>query len=430
MTTRLYGLLWRWHSLAGAAAFPVLFIVAVTGAVYAFQPEIDRWASAELVTVAEPEPPDRRRPLDELIEVAARACKPSGIYVPGARDRSITVSCEGGGRREVFVDPYRGTLLGERDAASTFFGIVFSLHWELLLGDPGRLAIEWATSWAILLMASGAALWWPRGRRRRGGVWWPRRELAGRQRLRDLHAVLGAYALPVLLAMAATGLGWTLRAGEARWHPLTEDTYHDAWDHPPKSTVLPGRPRIGFEAAAAAAGIDLATEHRTVWTAPPARPDDPYSFYLYDDTYTTPSAEASVWVDAYSGERLLAMGWDDRSIAGKLDSAKYSVHVGALLGWPGRILACAAALVLAALCALGPWMWWKRRPRGGLGVPPRARRVPWPLLALLAGVGWLMPMVGWTLIAIAAIEGAGWIGGRILRRRRGGPPIGHLPGSP
>lgn len=408
MTTRLYGILWRWHFLAGAAAFPVLFVVAVTGALYAFQPELDRWASSELMTVVEPAA-GQRRSLDELAGVAARACKPAAIYVPGARDRAVTVSCEGGGRREAFIDPYRAELLGERDTASTFFGVVFALHWELLLGDPGRLAIEWATSWAILLMASGAALWWPRGRRRGGGVWWPRRELAGRQRLRDVHAVIGAYALPVLFAIASTGLLWTLRAGGDRWHPLTEDAVHDAWDHPPKSAVIAGRPRIGFAAAAAAAGFDPATERLTIYLTLPARPDDAYCFYLYDDSHETPSAQRSIWVDAYSGERLRALGWDDRSAAGKLDSMAYPIHVGALLGWPGRILACAAALLLAALCVTGPWMWWKRRPRGALGVPPRARRVPWPLLALLAGVGWLLPMVGWTLIAVAAIELGGWI---------------------
>jgi uncharacterized iron-regulated membrane protein len=426
VTTRFYGLLWRWHFLAGAAAFPILFVVAVTGALYAFQPELDRWASSELWTARPPDPEARRRPLDELVHVAARACKPASIYVPRARDRAVTASCEGGGRREVFIDPYRAELLGERDAAATFFGVVFSLHWELLLGEPGRLAIEWATSWAILLMAFGAALWWPRGKRRGGGVWWPRRGLAARQRLRDIHAVLGAYALPVLFAIAATGLMWTLRAGGERWHPLTEDAFHDAWDRPPRSTVIVGRPRIGLSAAAAAAGIAPDRERRAIYTTPPARPDDPYVFYLYDDTHATPSAEHTVWIDAYSGARLLALGWPDRSAAGKLDSAKYAIHVGALLGWPGRLLACAAALVLAALCATGPWMWWKRRPRGELGVPPRTRRAPWPLLAVLAGVGWLLPMIGWTLIALVAIE----LGARLVRRRRGPPPIERISGRP
>lgn len=428
MATRLYGILWRWHFLVGLATFPVLVVVAVTGALYAFQPELDRQLSPELLKVAEPEPPARRRPLDELIEVAPRTCRPSAVYVPAARDRSVSISCEGGGQRAAFVDPYRARLLGERDAAATFFGVVFALHWELLLGDPGRLVIEWATSWAILLMISGAALWWPRGRRRGGGVWWPRRTLAGRAWMRDLHAVLGAYALPVLLAIAATGLLWTLRAGGDRWHPLTEDAVHTAWDHPPRSTVMPGQPRIGLGAAATAAGIDPDANRLMIYTKPPAAPDDAYVFYLYDDTYATPSAERSIWIDAYSGARLLDLGWSDRSIAGKLDSAKYGIHVGALLGLPGRILACTAALILATLCMLGPWMWWKRRPRGELGVPPPARRRPWLLLGPLVAVGWLLPLVGWTLIAIVAIE----LAARLVRlvRRRGPLSIERLPGAP
>ena len=89
---------------------------------------------------------------------------------------------------------------------------------------------------------------------------------------------------------------------------------------------------------------------------------------------------------------------------GKIHSANFSTHVGALLGWPGRIAACLASLVLAALCITGPWMWWKRRPEGRLGVPPRARRTPWALFAVMAGLGWLLPTVGYTLLAIVLVE--------------------------
>jgi uncharacterized iron-regulated membrane protein len=83
---------------------------------------------------------------------------------------------------------------------------------------------------------------------------------------------------------------------------------------------------------------------------------------------------------------------------------RYAIHVGAILGLPGRILACLASLTLAALCITGPWMWWKRRPRGKLGVPPRAERFAWPLLAGIAALGFLLPTVGYTLLVAGVIE--------------------------
>jgi uncharacterized iron-regulated membrane protein len=405
--TRLYGVLWRWHFLAGLAACPILFVVALTGALYTFQPEFDPVLDSDLLHV---EPGPTLVPADAVVAAGAAVCAPSGFVVPSRADLATTVYCPGGEeRREIMVDPYRGRVLGERHPEATFSGVVFQLHWDLCLGDTGRVLVEWSTAWALLLMVSGAVLWWPRGRRRGGGVWWPRRGVASRQWLRDLHAVVGAYAVPVLLALAATGLAWTLHAGDKRWRPLTGDKVSATWKRPPPSTIVAGAPPIGFDRALAAAGIDLATEPLAVYGEPPAKPDGAYVFLVYDDTFHSPSRAYSVWIDAYSGAELARVTWDDHSTIGKINEAIFPIHVGALLGLPGRIAACLASLVLAALCVTGPWMWWKRRPRGRLGVPPRARRTPWALFVVLAGLGWLLPTVGYSLLAVVIIEGVLWI---------------------
>jgi uncharacterized iron-regulated membrane protein len=407
--TRLYGVLWRWHFVAGLIACPVIFIVALTGALYTFQPELEPLVQPDIMRV---QPGPRLVSIDTLVATGAKVCAPSGFVMPSRDDRAATVYCPGGEeRREVMVDPYRGELLGERHPDSSLFGVIFDLHWDLMLGTTGRVLVEWASAWALLLMVSGAVLWWPRGKRRAGGVWWLRREVAGRQWLRDLHAVLGAYALPVLLALTATGLTWTLLAGDKRWRPLTEDAVHEAWQSPPKSTVVAGKAAqpIGFDAALRASGIDVASEPLAVYGEPPAKPDGAYVLLVYDDTFESPSRTWSVWIDAYSGKQLRRIEWRDHSVIGKINSANFSVHVGALLGWPGRIAACVASLILSALCITGPWMWWKRRPRGRLGAPPRARRIPWTLLVVMTGLGWLLPTVGYSLLAVVLIEGVLWI---------------------
>lgn len=395
--SRIYGVLWRWHFLAGLAACPIV-LVALTGALYAFQPELDPLVDPDLLVV---EPAPTRARFDDLVATAARSCTPRGIVLPSADERPAIVYCTGEPRREIFLDPYRGHVLGERVEGGSLFSVIFELHRDLLLGDPGRILVEWASAWTLLLLLSGAVLWWPRGKRRGGGVWWPRRGVSGRQWLCDLHAVIGAYTIPVLFAITASGLTWTLLAGHERWHPLTEDKIHDTWDHPPASKVIPGAKRIGFDAALAAARIDPATEPLAIYVDPPTKPDGSYAALVYDDRFESPWRGSSIWIDAYSGAELARLGWADRSTLGKLDSTMYSIHIGSLLGLPGRILACVAAVILALLCVTGPWMWWKRRPAGRLGAPPRASRRSWALLAVLAAFGWLLPTVGITLLAIA-----------------------------
>lgn len=404
--SRTYGILWRWHFLAGVIACPIVFVIALTGALYTFQPELDPMVDAQLVVG----PSAQHASVDAMVRAAtSRGCTVSGLVLPSARDRAASLYCLEGERRRVLVDPYRGDVVGERAAGDTVFEVIFGLHWDLMLGAPGRVLVEWATSCAMLLLLSGAALWWPRGKRTRGGVWWPRRELRGRQWMRDLHAVAGAYMLPVLFAVTASGLMWTLLAGERRWHPLTEDAVHEAWDHPPASTPIAGASPIGYDAALAAARIDRATEPLAVYAQPPLGPTGSYVFLRYDDSSEEAWHAESIWVDAYRGVELKRLGWDDRDAFGQLDSVLYSVHVGSLLGLPGRIAVCLAALVLAALCVTGPWMWWKRRPRGKVAAPPRAERRSWPLGVAIAVLGWLLPTLGVTLVAIVVVEGAMWL---------------------
>lgn len=410
MTTRLYGIVWRWHFAAGLAACPVLVVLALTGAIYTFQVELERAWKPSLFAVA---PGDARLPIEALVARVPASCAPASVVRDPDPAVAVMVWCTvvDGGLARWGVDPYRGGVGGPDDFNRSFFGVVFALHWELLLGERGRLIVEWATSWAVLVMASGAYLWWPRGRR--AGTWWPRR-LAGRQRLRDLHAVAGAYALPVLLAVAATGLCWTRLAGGDRWSRVANDASEETWEKPPKSAVHGAR--IGVDRALAAARIEPG-DPRAVYVALPQAADDPYVMYAYATDHSSPSAARSTWVDAYSGAVLRTVGWTELSTMGAVSNALYAVHVGSIAGLPGRIGVLLAALVLAGLCATGPWMWWKRRPRGGLGIPPPARRAPWPLYALIAGLGWLLPMVGYTLLVVVALEAIAWL----VRRARRAP---------
>jgi uncharacterized iron-regulated membrane protein len=411
MATQLYGLIWRWHFFAGVAAVPILLVISLTGALYVFQPELEAWTHPELNHVT---PSGPRRSLDDIVAAVPR-CSPSGATVDERPDRPVVVYCAGKDDQTYYVDPYRAELLGEQTWKRTFFGVVFALHWELLLGDPGRIAIEWATSWTLLLALSGLALWWPRGSRRTGGVLWPRRRLQGRPWLRDLHAVIGAWFAPVVCVIAISGLFWTLWAGDERWHHIAEDEAHLRGHHPPKSVVVPGAARIGWQAAVDGAALPAIAHPRAYYVAPPEKPKDVYSLYLWDPIYQRPSLGETVWVDAYSGERRGGVAWDDRSAIGKVDFARYPIHVGAFLGLPGRVLAGLASLALAFACVTGPWMWFKRQRNGRLAPPPpRAQRVPPGLIAALGLFGVLLPAIGYTLLVLAALAGIEWC----WRRRR------------
>src|SRR5262245_36678999 len=94
MATRLYGIVWRWHFLAGLAVCPIVFAVAITGALYVFEDEIERWRKPALIEVEAGAAADRL-PVDRVLAAVAAACPPAGIVVPADRRRAAQVWCGG-----------------------------------------------------------------------------------------------------------------------------------------------------------------------------------------------------------------------------------------------------------------------------------------------------------------------------------------------
>src|SRR3990167_6442880 len=76
---RVHGIVWRWHVLAGLIACPIGLVIALTGALYTFQPELDPIADARLTV----RPAATHAPLDAMLPAArAQGCQPIGINLP------------------------------------------------------------------------------------------------------------------------------------------------------------------------------------------------------------------------------------------------------------------------------------------------------------------------------------------------------------
>lgn len=212
---RFYRAVWRWHFYAGLLVLPFLVWLAVTGAAYVYQQPIDRYFHHALKTVPVPShgaalPPQRL--LDAAL--AAQPGRALRYTSPPQADASAEVLVAGadGRRTVVYVDPYRARALGALPERGTLAWTIRRLHSLDYLGGFANALIEVAAGWAILLVLSGAYLWWPRGRR--GGVLSVRGRPAQRVFWRDLHAVTGAFVGAMLLFLALTGMPWSWFWGE------------------------------------------------------------------------------------------------------------------------------------------------------------------------------------------------------------------------
>src|SRR5690606_9670964 len=81
-----------------------------------------------------------------------------------------------------------------------------------------------------------------------------------------------------------------------------------------------------------------------------------YVFIKYKSRFD----DAIIYFDQYTGKLLKTISWDDKNSAEKINFINYDIHVGSILGLPGKILAFFASLVSASLPITGFLIWWGR----------------------------------------------------------------------
>jgi uncharacterized iron-regulated membrane protein len=153
----------------------------------------------------------------------------------------------------LFLDPYRGTVLGEGSGrARSFFGTVTDLHrWLAAAGDAravGRAATGAANVVFLFIVLTGLVLWWPArwtAAAARAGLLF-RAGLRGRARDFSWHNVIGAWASVPLAVVVASAVPIS--------YPWAADLVHRlAGEEPPRR---PARRVEGPEAATGPARRD------------------------------------------------------------------------------------------------------------------------------------------------------------------------------
>lgn len=477
-TDTLYRAVWRWHFYAGLLVLPLLAWLALTGAGFVYHKPLDRLVHRQLLVVA-PAAPGERVTMPQRIVQAALAAQPGQVFrytTPATADASaeVGIATADGARRVVYVDPVHARVLGSLADRGTFGWTLRRLHSLDLLGGWASALVELAAGWAIVLVLTGVYLWWPRGapRRRRGhapqaargarlgGVLTVRGRPSQRLFWRDLHAVVGIGAGALVLFLALSGMPWSwlwgaqvnklvnghnfgYPAGLRVQLPMSQarvaETADQAWSlqqaRVPRSAApaamadMPGMEHAGHGAGHAgsaaqpgAIGLNRAVaafDARGIGAgysvSMPQGARGVYTASLYNGVL---DQQRVIHLDQYSGRTLLDMRYADYGPVAKALEWGINVHMGDEFGDTNRVLlvlACACTLVLCVSAAV---MWWKRRPRGGLGVPPLPAR-PRTLkvvVGLLALGGVLFPLVGASLLAMLAVD-LGWVQPR--QRARG-----------
>ena len=435
-SSTLYRAIWRWHFFAGLIVLPFVILIAVTGAIYLFKDEINDAVYAQHRFVL---PADTKPLSPSKISAIAMRAHPGSLtaYFPSPalnRSAEVKISGEDGLTNTVYVNPYSGAVLGlawdAGSSGSRLMWVVRKLHSLEYVGWWGSRIVEAVAGWMVLLVATGIFLWWPRGRS--VGVLMPRKT-KGRSWWRDIHAVTGFYTASVILFLALTGLPWSgvwgkqfydlsyamgLGMPEGYWSgvpvskvPANQAMAQTPWilQHHgmPMSSSSQGVP-TGIDAVVAT--VEAAGLHAGYGLTMPMGPEGVFTASVYPDDI---SQERVIHLDQYTGEILFDMGVSDLGVLGKIAEWGISIHMGQQFGVANQVLLLLACVAIVLMSVSGIAMWWKRRPVGSLGAPtpPADWRIPHSVLLLGIAAGIFFPLVGLSILIIAAIEGGLYLTG-------------------
>jgi uncharacterized iron-regulated membrane protein len=447
----LYRTVWRWHFYAGLFVMPMVLVLSLTGAVYLFKPQVERWeerAWRGLPAASSVSP-------DEQVAAALAAFPGSSFLsyrVPEADGDAALVhlALPGAGdgakpMRDVFVAP-QGRVIGSLDPDRRIMQVVHDVHGQLLLGKRGSWLVELAASWAIVLILTGLYLWWP-AKVGLAGIVWPRFGRGAKVVLRDLHAVTGFWVSGLAMVLLLTGLPWAdvwgsafkaVRA-EMGWVRGKQDWTiggqpadageHAEHDHgamamhtstmPMGSHIMPDG--IVMTMSPVALG-EIVAEARSERLASPVivtPPGGPQRFggkatsewSVRSDTQNRP-LRVSLTYDPMTGRQTSRETFADKHVIDRVVGYGVAWHEGHLFGIVNQVIGVCTALMLSALSLTGFILWRRRKPAVTLGAPAPSK-LPVRMggvvtLTLLLSV--LLPMLAISLALVLALEFA------VLRR--------------
>ncbi|RBL88996.1 PepSY-associated TM helix domain-containing protein [Chitinophaga flava] len=364
------------HLWLGLISGIILIIVCLTGCIWVFNEEITGWLEPKTVVAKQDRPVIQP---STILEIAAREYPgKQAAYAIYREGRVVEVNV--GARRSgstLKLNPYTGEVVSKvtrKEGDVDFFRWILNGHRFLWMPYKiGRPIVNYSTLVFVITLVTGVVLWWPKKwnkstREQSFKIKWG----ASFKRVNyDLHNVLGFYSLLVLFAIGVTGMVWGLEwwsnglywaTSGGRSLPAYTELKSDSTQAPHNKftmaesmdmiwqRVTNGNPRsTGFymsfpDTAKAASVINI--------NVYPSRGQYYNNVrYVFDRHTLEELKENSVY----------ATRFEEADFGTKLRRMNYDIHVGSILGLPGKFMAFFASLIGATLPVTGFLIWWGRK---------------------------------------------------------------------
>ncbi len=357
------------HLWLGLASGIIVVWLGITGCILAFEREISH-ATQEYRFIEEPGktylPPTV---LKDSVDKYLHGKQTVSLEYLGTKDAALAYYYDDKVYYQIFVNPYTGKVQKVKDMSSDFFGVITMGHYELWLGQTGRMIISVATLIFLVMMITGIILWWPKNKaaanQRFRFKWKPTTKW--RRKNYDVHNVLGFYMTWIAIFLAITGLvmgfEWFSKSvyfvtsgGKTmpeHVHPLSDSTLAGTADQQKMVNTV---------------WLDLMKQKKSdnkVGIVFPHDNADALEGYVNHNLDSYFNADFYHY-DQYTGKELPTHGvyagkFATSPLSDKIARMNYDIHVGAVLGLPGKLLAFFASLIAASMPVTGFLVWRGRK---------------------------------------------------------------------
>lgn len=373
--TKARKLITQLHLWLGLISGLVVFVIAITGAIYTFSDELKSFFHQDRLYIAPSKTPVY--PLSKLQQIAETALKdklvtrieifnqPNRTYI----FRSQKINKEGltywdyySIYQKVYINPYTGEVVKVENTKNDFFQIVLGLHMRLLFGEKiGHYVVGISVSMFVVLLLSGLVLWYPRK--------WSSSTINKSFKIKwkakskrvnyALHNVLGFYSSLVLLVIALTGLVWVYESVEHSMRFIANGGKTVEKLKPVSSDTTKGQNILNLDFVFQTAQ----KRHPSAFLyliSLPAKPAGAItiSSYLTDWNIYNRVSES---YDRYSGQLIRSVSFNQLNRGDQLYQLNYDLHTGSILSLPGKVIAFLCSLICASLPITGLMIWLGRK---------------------------------------------------------------------
>jgi len=358
------------HQLLGLITGIVVLIVSLTGCLWVFKEEIQSLYKKELnISPSQGSAlivPTKAKALAQQV-FPGKAVHGTLYGRYGEPVEVIFYEAEPEFYRSVYLNPYTGDVLHTEDHDSGFFAFVLDGHMNLWLpAKTGSNIVGISVLLFMVILISGIILWWPKKNKSRqrfkfdwkSSTRWKRKNF-------DLHAVTGFYIMMLAFVLAFTGIVMSYK-----W--FQDFTYSALGGDKDTEFIVPEN----ISQIESSSRTGLLPIDQLIYKLQKENPDaDNFEIhYPYDDNasiYVEISDNDGVYYnnnyrffDQATLEEITTPGiygrYKEAKLADKIIRMNYDIHIGAIGGIPGKIIAFIISMLTATLPVSGFIIWYGR----------------------------------------------------------------------